>query len=153
MSRIALFPGSFDPITRGHENIVRRALPLFDKIVVAVGKNANKNYMFDLDTRMQWIADTFEGESKIDIQSYDSLTVRFAESCGANFLLRGLRNPADFEFEKAIAQANREMNPNLETVFLLTSARYAYISSSIVRDVFRNDGDYSLFVPDAVKLK
>lgn len=153
MSRIALFPGSFDPITRGHENIVRRALPLFDKIVVAVGKNANKNYMFDLDTRMQMIANTFKGEDKIDIQSYDSLTVRFAETCNANFLLRGLRNPADFEFEKAIAQANREMNPNLETVFLLTSARYSYISSSIVRDVYRNGGDYSLFVPDAVKLK
>lgn len=153
MSRIALFPGSFDPITRGHENIVRRALPLFDKIVVAVGKNANKNYTFDLDTRMQMIANTFKGEDKIDIQSYDSLTVRFAETCNANFLLRGLRNPADFEFEKAIAQANREMNPNLETVFLLTSARYSYISSSIVRDVYRNGGDYSLFVPDAVKLK
>lgn len=126
---------------------------MFDKIVVAVGKNANKNYMFDLDTRMQMIANTFKGEDKIDIQSYDSLTVRFAETCNANFLLRGLRNPADFEFEKAIAQANREMNPNLETVFLLTSARYSYISSSIVRDVYRNGGDYSLFVPDAVKLK
>lgn len=153
MSRIALFPGSFDPITRGHENIVRRALPLFDKIVIAVGKNANKNYMFSLEQRMQWIADTFAGEDKIVIESYDSLTVRFAESCGANFLLRGLRNPADFEFEKAIAQANREMNPNLETVFLLTSARYSYISSSIVRDVFRNEGDYTLFVPEAVTLK
>lgn len=153
MSRIALFPGSFDPITRGHENIIRRALPLFDKIVVAVGKNANKNYMFSLEQRMQWIRDTFEGETKIEVLSYDSLTVKFAEECNANFLLRGLRNPADFEFEKAIAQANREMNPELETVFLLTSARYAYISSSIVRDVYRNNGDYTLFVPEPVRFE
>lgn len=153
MPRIALFPGSFDPITRGHENILRRALPLFDKIVVAVGQNANKQYMFGLDQRMQYIRDTFEGEEKIEVRSYEGLTVEFARECNARFLLRGLRNPADFEFEKAIAQANREMSPGLETVFLLTSARYAYISSSIVRDVYRNNGDYRLFVPEAVRLK
>ncbi|NVK28271.1 MAG: pantetheine-phosphate adenylyltransferase [Flavobacteriia bacterium] len=153
MARIALFPGSFDPITRGHENIISRALPLFDKIIVAVGQNANKNYMFTLEQRMQFIRNTFEGEEKIEVQSYDSLTVEFAKKVGANFLLRGLRNPADFEFEKAIAQANREMNPELETVFLLTSARYAYISSSIVRDVYRNGGDYTLFVPKPVRFK
>ncbi|KAB2806810.1 pantetheine-phosphate adenylyltransferase [Phaeocystidibacter luteus] len=153
MARIALFPGSFDPITRGHENIISRALPLFDKIIVAVGQNANKKYMFSLEERMKFIEDTFEGESKIEVQSYDGLTVKFAEDLGANFLLRGLRNPADFEFEKAIAQANREMSPDMETVFLLTSARYAYISSSIVRDVYRNGGDYTLFVPKAVRFK
>ncbi len=153
MSRIALFPGSFDPITKGHENIVRRALPLFDKIVVAVGQNANKTYMFPLEKRMAWIRDTFAGEEKIEVREYNSLTVKFAAECNANFLLRGLRNPADFEFEKAIAQANREMSPDLETVFLLTSARYAYISSSIVRDVFRNDGNYSSFVPETVRLE
>lgn len=153
MARIALFPGSFDPITRGHENIVRRAVPLFDKIIVAVGRNANKKYMFDLETRMKWISDTFADEAKIEVVSYDGLTVNFAAETNSNFLLRGLRNPADFEFEKSIAQANREMNPSLETVFLLTSARYAYISSSIVRDVYRNGGDYQLFVPNAVRLE
>ncbi len=153
MSRIALFPGSFDPITKGHENIVSRALPLFDKIIVAVGQNANKHYMFPLESRMDWIRKTFEGESKIEVMEYSSLTVSFAEETNANFLLRGLRNPADFEFEKAIAQANREMSPDLETVFLLTSARYAYISSSIVRDVYRNGGKYDLFVPEAVRLQ
>lgn len=153
MSRIALFPGSFDPITLGHENIIRRALPLFDKIIIAVGENANKQYMFPLGKRMQWIRETFEGETKIEVETYSGLTIDFAVEKNVDFLLRGIRNPADFEFEKAIAQANREMNPNLETVFLLTSARYAYISSSIVRDVFRNNGDHSLFVPKAIRLE
>lgn len=153
MARTALFPGSFDPITLGHENIIRRALPLFDKIIIAVGENANKQYMFPLEKRMEWIRQTFEGESKVELETYSGLTIDFAVEKGVDFLLRGIRNPADFEFEKAIAQANREMNPNLETVFLLTSARYAYISSSIVRDVFRNNGDHSLFVPKAIRLE
>lgn len=153
MSRIALFPGSFDPITLGHENIINRALPLFDKIIIAVGQNANKQYMFPLEKRMQWIRDTFEGNPKIEVCEYHGLTIDFAVEKNVDFLLRGIRNPADFEFEKAIAQANREMNPNLETVFLLTSARYAYISSSIVRDVFRNGGDHNLFVPKAIRLE
>lgn len=153
MTRIALFPGSFDPITNGHYDIISRALPLFDKIIVAVGKNATKSYMFDLDTRIKWIEQTFAGEEKIEVASYAGLTVDFAKEVHANFLLRGVRNPADFEFEKAVAQANRQMLPDLDTVFLLTSARYAYISSSIVRDVLRNNGDYTLFVPDAVRVK
>ncbi|TNE31481.1 MAG: pantetheine-phosphate adenylyltransferase [Bacteroidetes bacterium] len=153
MARTALFPGSFDPITLGHENIIRRALPLFDKIIIAVGENANKQYMFPLEKRMEWIRQTFEGDSKVEVATYSGLTIDFAVEKGVDFLLRGIRNPADFEFEKAIAQANREMNPNLETVFLLTSARYAYISSSIVRDVFRNNGDHSLFVPKTIRLE
>lgn len=152
MQRIALFPGSFDPITNGHHDIISRALPLFDKIIVAVGQNATKNYMFSLEQRMAWIMATFAGEPKIDVATYSGLTVDFAKKTGANFLLRGVRNPADFEFEKAVAQANRQMVPDLDTVFLLTSASYAYISSSIVRDVARNGGDYTLFVPEQVRL-
>ena len=153
MTRIALFPGSFDPITNGHHDIITRALPLFDKIIVAVGENATKKYMFDLETRIQWIKETFASESKIEVASYTGLTVDFANEVNANFLLRGVRNPADFEFEKAVAQANRQMLPDLDTVFLLTSAKYAYISSSIVRDVLRNNGDYTLFVPAQVRVK
>lgn len=153
MSRIALFPGSFDPITLGHEDIIKRAIPLFDKIIIAVGQNADKKYMFPLEQRMQWIRDTFPDKSKVSIESYEGLTIDYAQKQGVNFLLRGIRNPADFEFEKSIAQANREMAPSLETVFLLTSARYAYISSSIVRDVYRNGGDHSLFIPKAIRLQ
>jgi pantetheine-phosphate adenylyltransferase len=151
MARIALFPGSFDPITLGHVDIITRALPLFDEIRIAVGTNSAKNYLFSLEQRIAWITETFADEDKVKVVTYDGLTVDFALQEGVNFLLRGLRNPADFEFEKAIAQANREMTPELETVFLLTSARFAYISSSIVREVYTYGGDFTKFVPDAVK--
>ena len=151
MARIARFPGSFDPITLGHVDIITRALPLFDEIRIAVGTNSAKNYLFSLEQRIAWITETFADEDKVKVVTYDGLTVDFALQEGVNFLLRGLRNPADFEFEKAIAQANREMTPELETVFLLTSARFAYISSSIVREVFNYGGDFTKFVPDAVK--
>lgn len=151
MARIALFPGSFDPITLGHVDIITRALPLFDEIRIAVGTNSAKNYLFSLEQRIAWITETFADEDKVKVVTYDGLTVDFALQEGVNFLLRGLRNPTDFEFEKAIAQANREMTPELETVFLLTSARFAYISSSIVREVFNYGGDFTKFVPDAVK--
>jgi len=151
MSRIALFPGSFDPITLGHVDIIERAVPLFDEIKIAVGTNSAKNYLFSLEQRVQWIEQTFAHEPKISVITYEGLTVDFAREQGVQFLLRGLRNPADFEFEKAIAQANREMVPNLETVFLLTSARYAYISSSIVREVYNHGGDFQKFVPATVQ--
>jgi pantetheine-phosphate adenylyltransferase len=151
MSRIALFPGSFDPITLGHVDIIERAVPLFDEIKIAVGTNSAKNYLFSLEQRVQWIEQTFAHESKISVITYEGLTVDFAREQGVQFLLRGLRNPADFEFEKAIAQANREMVPDLETVFLLTSARYAYISSSIVREVYNHGGDFQKFVPATVQ--
>jgi pantetheine-phosphate adenylyltransferase len=151
MSRIALFPGSFDPITLGHVDIIERAVPLFDEIKIAVGTNSAKNYLFSLEQRVQWIEQTFAHEPKISVITYEGLTVDFAREQGVQFLLRGLSNPADFEFEKAIAQANREMVPNLETVFLLTSARYAYISSSIVREVYNHGGDFQKFVPATVQ--
>ncbi|MCH1401824.1 MAG: pantetheine-phosphate adenylyltransferase [Schleiferiaceae bacterium] len=151
MSRIALFPGSFDPITLGHVDIIERAVPLFDEIKIAVGTNSAKNYLFPLQQRVEWIEQTFAHEPKISVITYEGLTVDFAREQGVQFLLRGLRNPADFEFEKAIAQANREMVPDLETVFLLTSARYAYISSSIVREVYNHGGDFQKFVPSTVQ--
>ena len=151
MSRIALFPGSFDPITLGHVDIIERAVPLFDEIKIAVGTNSAKNYLFSLEQRVKWIEQTFAHEPKISVITYEGLTVDFAREQGVQFLLRGLRNPADFEFEKAIAQANREMVPDLETVFLLTSARYAYISSSIVREVYDHGGDFQKFVPATVQ--
>jgi len=151
--RIALFPGSFDPITNGHLDVVKRAVPLFDKIIIAVGTNANKKYMFTLEQRMAWIKETFKDQEKVVVDSYQGLTVTYAKKNKAQFLLRGLRNPADFEFEKAVAQANQKMTPELETVFLLTNPEYAFISSSIVRDIIRNNGDYGLFVPGVVVIE
>jgi pantetheine-phosphate adenylyltransferase len=151
--RIAVFPGSFDPITLGHRDIVTRALPLFDKIIIAVGQNAAKNYKFDLDRRIELIKQTFRGIDSIKVEHYQGLTVDFCKSKNARFILRGLRNPADFEFEKAIAQTNRELYKDVETVFLLTAARYAYISSSIVRDVLRHGGDYRSLVPEGLELR
>lgn len=151
--RVAVFPGSFDPITLGHQDIISRAIPLFDKIIVAIGENANKNYRFPLAQRIEWIQDTFKEINSIEVATYSGLTVDFAKKKGAQFILRGLRNPADFEFEKAIAQTNRKLEGELETVFLLTSSGFSSISSSIVRDVMKNDGDYTKFVPTAVRIK
>lgn len=145
----AVFPGSFDPITLGHVDIINRALPLFDEIVVAIGVNAKKSYMFPLEHRIKFIRDSFNFTSKIQVDTYTGLTVDYAEKIEADFILRGLRNPADFEFEKAIAQTNRKLS-GIETVFLLTSAETSYISSSIVRDIIRNDGDISKLVPESV---
>ncbi|MBV7440892.1 pantetheine-phosphate adenylyltransferase [Weeksellaceae bacterium TAE3-ERU29] len=155
MKRIAVFPGSFDPITLGHCDIINRALPLFDKIIVAIGQNSGKNYMFSLEQRKKFLHDTFSHLDKIEIDNYEGLTVDYCLNKKANFILRGLRNPADFEFEKAIAHTNRALTRDkilLETVFLLTSSGKSYISSSIVRDVIRNNGDYTILVPEAVKI-
>ena len=145
----ALFPGSFDPITLGHVDIINRALPLFDKIVIAIGVNTDKNYMFSLQERIDFIEKTFANEKKITIETYRGLTVDFCKTINAHFILRGLRNPADFEFEKAIAITNRKIS-GIETVFLLTSAETSYISSSIVRDILRNNGDASLLLPEGI---
>lgn len=148
----ALFPGSFDPLTLGHYDIIKRGVPLFDEIIVAIGVNADKKYMFSLEERKAFIENTFKDEPKVKVATYEGLTVDFCESLGIEFILRGLRNPADFEFEKAIAHTNRDLAP-IETVFLLTSASTSYIASSIVRDVIRNNGDYTKLVPNGVRVK
>jgi pantetheine-phosphate adenylyltransferase len=148
----AIFPGSFDPITLGHYDIIKRAVTLFDEVIVAIGVNAEKKYMFSLEERMQFIKDSFADEPKVTVVSYEGLTVDFCLKNNVEFILRGLRNPADFEFEKAIAHTNRDLAP-IETVFLLTAANTSYISSSIVRDVIRNHGDYTKLVPKSVRVK
>ncbi|AUC15309.1 pantetheine-phosphate adenylyltransferase [Tenacibaculum sp. SZ-18] len=149
--RRAIFPGSFDPITLGHFDIIERGVTLFDELIIAIGINADKKYMFPLEKRKQFIEEAFKNEPKIKVVTYEGLTVNFCKEIGADFILRGLRNPADFEFEKAIAHTNRKLS-EIETVFLLTSSGKSYISSSIVRDVIRNNGDYTGLVPDSVRV-
>ncbi|GIM53829.1 pantetheine-phosphate adenylyltransferase [Capnocytophaga cynodegmi] len=148
----ALFPGSFDPITLGHYDIIHRALDLFDEIVVAIGVNNDKNYMFSVEQRKNFIEKAFADEPKVKVTTYQGLTVDFCKEINAQFILRGLRNPADFEFEKAIAHTNRTLS-KIETVFLLTAASTSFISSSIVRDVIRNNGNYTVLVPESVKIE
>ncbi len=145
----AIFPGSFDTITNGHFDIIKRGVSLFDEVIVAIGVNAEKKYMFSLEDRKRFIEDTFKDEPKVRVISYSGLTIDLCKNENAEFILRGLRNPADFEFEKAIAHTNRVMS-KIETVFLLTAARTSFISSSIVRDVLRNGGDISQLVPESV---
>lgn len=147
----AIFPGSFDPITLGHYDIIKRGVKLFDEVIVAIGINADKAYMFSLQERQNFIEDAFKDEPKVKVTTYSGLTVDYCKKVKAKFILRGLRNPADFEFEKAIAHTNRKLS-KIETVFLLTAAKTSYISSSIVRDVIRNNGDFSVLVPDSVKV-
>lgn len=145
----AVFPGSFDPLTLGHKDIIDRALPLFDEIIIAIGTNSSKKYMFTLEQRIAFIKKTYNGVAKIKVDTYKGLTIDYCKKVNSDFILRGLRNPADFEFEKAIAHTNRRMS-KIETVFLLTSADTSYISSSIVRDILQNKGDVSLLVPKSV---
>lgn len=145
----AIFPGSFDPITNGHYDIIKRGVSLFDEVIVAIGVNAEKKYMFSLEERKRFIEKAFKDEPKVRVITYSGLTIDLCKKENAEFILRGLRNPADFEFEKAIAHTNRVMS-KIETVFLLTAARTSFISSSIVRDVLRNGGDISQLVPESV---
>lgn len=148
----AIFPGSFDPLTLGHFDIIERGVKLFDELIIAIGINHDKKYMFSLEERKQFIEESFKDNPKIKVVTYQGLTVDFCIKNNVDFIFRGLRNPADFEFEKAIAHTNRDLAP-IETVFLLTAASTSYISSSIVRDVIRNNGDYTKLVPKAVRVK
>lgn len=147
----AIFPGSFDPITKGHHDIITRGVTLFDELIIAIGINSDKKYMFSLEERKKFIEDSFKDNPNIKVVTYKGLTVDFCQKNNIDFILRGLRNPADFEFEKAIAHTNRDLAP-IETVFLLTAASTSYISSSIVRDVIRNNGDYTKLVPNTVRV-
>ena len=147
-----VFPGSFDPITIGHQEIIERAIPLCDELIIAVGENKEKKNMFSLKQRMDFIKETNKNNPKISVESYEGLTIDFCKKVNADALIRGLRNPADFEFEKSVAQMNRRLS-GFETVFLLASAGHAFVSSSIVREIMLHKGDFSSLVPKAVKLK
>ena len=149
--KIAVFPGSFDPVTLGHVDIITRGASLFDEVVVAVGTNALKNYTFTAAQRVAFLEESFSELSNVKITHYTGLTVDYCKTIGAHYILRGLRNPADFQFEESIAQANKKMT-GIDTAFLLTAPEYSFISSSIVRDVMKNGGNYSAFVPKAVEL-
>ncbi len=150
MKRIALFPGSFDPITKGHESIILRALPLFEKIVIAIGVNEQKKSFFSLEKRKKWIAQVFRDCPQIEVITYEGLTVDLCKQLGVNYILRGLRTSADFEFERSIGQMNKKMLPDLETVFLLTTPEYTALNSNIVREIIRYGGDVSAFIPEGL---
>jgi pantetheine-phosphate adenylyltransferase len=153
MNKIAVFPGSFDPITKGHESVIKRALPLFDKLYIAIGVNEDKKSpFFSIEKRLKWIKQVFEHESKIEVVTYQGLTVDFCKNIGATFILRGLRTSADFEYERAIAQTNRFLNNGIETVFMLTVPEFTPINSTIVREILKYGGDASKFVPEGINL-
>ena len=152
MYRIAIFPGSYDPITVGHVDIVKRALPLFDKIIVAIGINSKKKYLFSLEQRMEWIDEIFKKNDNVEVKSFEGLTVDFCKKEGAKYILRGARTATDFEFEKTIGQLNQSLNPDLETIIMLTRPEFGHISSTIVREIIINNGDYGQFVPSQVSI-
>lgn len=153
MKKIAVFPGSFDPFTLGHESIVRRAINLFDEIIIAVGSNTLKKSYYPLSVRKEMISTVFKDIPSVIVDDYEGLTVDYCRKKGALYLLRGLRTAADFEFERAIGQANKSMAPDIESIFMLTAPDHSYINSTIVRDILRSGGDASRFVPAAINLK
>ena len=150
MNKICLFPGTFDPVTLGHTDIIGRSLPLFDKLFIGIGRNSNKTAMFSEEQRLKWLKDIYKNEPKIKVLAYDGLTVDCCKLVGANFILRGIRYVNDFEYEKAIADMNRSLANNVETIFLTCLPKYTSVASTLVRDVIRNGGDVSQFLPDAV---
>lgn len=150
MSRICLFPGTFDPVTLGHVDIIDRALPLFDEIVVGIGINTSKAPMFTPEQRLQWVNEIYSNEPKVKGAVYEGLTVNFCKKIGARFILRGIRYVSDFEYEKTIADANRTLDKDLETVFLTGEPKYTSVASTIVRDIIKNGGDATPFLPDIV---
>jgi pantetheine-phosphate adenylyltransferase len=150
MSRICLFPGTFDPVTLGHVDIINRAIPLFDKIIVGIGLNASKAPMFSADQRVQWITDLYKDEERVEGAVYEGLTVEYCKKIGAQFILRGIRYVSDFEYEKTIADANRTLDKTIETIFLTGEPKYTSVASTIVRDIIRNGGDATPFLPEAV---
>lgn len=151
--KIAVFPGSFDPITRGHESIVRRILPLFDKVIVAIGVNSHKTYFYPLERRTEFIRQTFRDEPNVIVDSFSGLTIDYCRKANAKYIIRGLRTTTDLEFEKAIAQMNKTMADEIETVFILPTPELSAINSTIIRDIVRNGGDASRFVPAGIDLK
>jgi pantetheine-phosphate adenylyltransferase len=152
MNKTAVFPGSFDPFTVGHEALVRRALTLFDKVIIAVGENSEKKNLFSIENRMKMISKVFDGESRVVVTRFRGLTVDFCRKNEAGYILRGLRTSADFEYERAMGQMNRKMAPEIDTVFLLTSTEHTPVNSTIVRDIIVNGGDASMFVPSVIKI-
>jgi pantetheine-phosphate adenylyltransferase len=152
MEKVAVFPGSFDPFTIGHESIVRRALPMFDEIIIMIGYNSNKRAYYPISKRKEWIKRVFEDEPKVKVGKFEGLTVDYCKKVHAQYIVRGLRTASDFEYERAIAQINKKMYPEIETVFLLTSPEYTAITSTIVRDILRHRGDASMFLPKAISL-
>ncbi len=150
MERIAVFPGSFDPITLGHTDIIKKALGLFDKVIVGIGSNADKKYIFPIEKRQGWIDATFKDDHRVSVMTYEGLTTQFCVRVGANYIVRGIRNASDFEFEKSIAHINESMPGKIETIFILSALEFNALSSSIVRDIIRNGGDASQFLPETV---
>ncbi len=147
MEKIAIFPGSFDPFTVGHESIVKRAVSMFDKIIIMIGNNANKKSFFSIEKRLKWINQVFKNYDKVEVRVHEGLTVDFCKTVGARYILRGLRTSADFEYERAIAQINKKMHPEIETVFLLTLPEHTPVNATIIRDIVLHGGDASMFLP------
>lgn len=150
MTRICLFPGTFDPVTLGHVDIINRAIPLFDKIIVGIGLNTSKTPMFSPEQRLEWIAEIYKDEERVEGAIYEGLTINFCKTIGAHFILRGIRYVSDFEYEKTIADANRTLDKTIETVFLTGEPKYTSVASTIVRDIIRNNGNAAPFLPDVV---
>ncbi|MBT7895937.1 MAG: pantetheine-phosphate adenylyltransferase [Flavobacteriales bacterium] len=152
MSKVAVFPGSFSPFSIGHQSVVEKALPLFDKIIISVGVNSKKNQYFSIQERMQWIDSVYANNEKIEVKKYEGLTIDFCKKEGANFILRGLRDSHDFKFEKDIAQMNNDLDSSIETIFIITPPELSHISSSLIRDIIKNGGDVSKFIPKEINI-